>query len=114
MRTRIGRASDPDSGETTTQVVLAIPISLSAAPLVFAYFGFTFNIITLLALIVVVATQVLGYFAGDAAMKALAASGRPGMSGMLAWGICYGVGFGAGLGWLVQACEPDQSQGDVG
>lgn len=68
----------------------------------------------LLALIVVVATQVLGYFAGDAAMKALAASGRPGMSGMLAWGICYGVGFGAGLGWLVQACEPDQSQGDVG
>ncbi len=29
MRTRIGRASDPESGETTTQVVLAIPIVLS-------------------------------------------------------------------------------------
>ena len=37
---------------TAFAVVLAIPISLSAAPLVFAYFGFTFNIITLLALIV--------------------------------------------------------------
>jgi hydrophobic/amphiphilic exporter-1 (mainly G- bacteria), HAE1 family len=37
---------------TAFAVVLAIPISLSAAPLVFALFGFTFNIITLLALIV--------------------------------------------------------------
>lgn len=37
---------------TAFAVVLAIPISLSAAPLIFALFGFTFNIITLLALIV--------------------------------------------------------------
>ena len=37
---------------TAFAVVLAIPISLSAAPLVFSLFGFTFNIITLLALIV--------------------------------------------------------------
>ncbi len=37
---------------TAFAVVLAIPISLSAAPLVFALFGFTFNTITLLALIV--------------------------------------------------------------
>jgi hydrophobic/amphiphilic exporter-1 (mainly G- bacteria), HAE1 family len=37
---------------TAFAVVLAIPISLSAAPLVFALFGFSFNILTLLALIV--------------------------------------------------------------
>ncbi len=37
---------------TSLAVVLAIPISLSAAPLIFGLFGFTFNIITLLALIV--------------------------------------------------------------
>jgi HAE1 family hydrophobic/amphiphilic exporter-1 len=37
---------------TAFAVVLAIPISLSAAPIIFALFGFTFNIITLLALIV--------------------------------------------------------------
>ncbi len=37
---------------TAFAVVLAIPISLSAAPLVFGLFGFTFNIITLLAMIV--------------------------------------------------------------
>jgi hydrophobic/amphiphilic exporter-1 (mainly G- bacteria), HAE1 family len=37
---------------TAFAVVLAIPISLSAAPLVFGFFGFTFNIITLLAMIV--------------------------------------------------------------
>jgi HAE1 family hydrophobic/amphiphilic exporter-1 len=37
---------------TAFAVVLAIPISLSAAPVIFAIFGFTFNIITLLALIV--------------------------------------------------------------
>lgn len=59
----------------------------------------------LLALVVVITTQVLGYFGGDAAMKAIAAGGRPGMSGMLAWGVCYGIGFGAGLGWLIHACD---------
>lgn len=37
---------------TAFAVVLAIPISLSAAPLVFGFFGFTFNIITLLSMIV--------------------------------------------------------------
>jgi hydrophobic/amphiphilic exporter-1 (mainly G- bacteria), HAE1 family len=37
---------------TAFAVVLAIPISLSAAPLVFGFFGFSFNIITLLAMIV--------------------------------------------------------------
>ncbi|WP_243398481.1 efflux RND transporter permease subunit [Deinococcus koreensis] len=37
---------------TAFAVVLAIPISLAAAPIVFSLLGFTFNIVTLLALIV--------------------------------------------------------------
>jgi hydrophobic/amphiphilic exporter-1 (mainly G- bacteria), HAE1 family len=37
---------------TAFAVVLAIPISLAAAPIVFAFFGFTYNIITLLSMIV--------------------------------------------------------------
>jgi hydrophobic/amphiphilic exporter-1 (mainly G- bacteria), HAE1 family len=39
---------------TVFAVVLAIPISVSAAPLLYAQFGFTFNIISLLAIIVAI------------------------------------------------------------
>lgn len=66
-----------------------------------------------LALVVVVSTQVLGYFAGDAAMRVIAAGGRPGAIGMAAWGVCYGIGFGAGLGWLIHACRKDVAQADA-
>lgn len=59
----------------------------------------------LLALVVVISAQVLGYFGGDTAMRFIADGGRPGAIGMSAWGVCYGVGFGAGLGWLIHACQ---------
>lgn len=57
-----------------------------------------------LALVVFVATMVAGYFAGGYAMHQLIADGVSGPLAMLAWGVCYGVGFGAGLGWLVDQC----------
>lgn len=39
---------------TVFAVILAIPISVSAAPLIYSQFGFTFNIISLLAIIVAI------------------------------------------------------------
>ncbi|MBA3700667.1 MAG: hypothetical protein H0W78_17605 [Planctomycetes bacterium] len=58
----------------------------------------------LLALVVFVAAHAVGYFAGGQAMHLLLSAGTAKALGMLAWGVCYGLGFGAGLGWLVAAC----------
>lgn len=38
----------------------------------------------------------LGYFAGDALNTAIG-----GPAGMVLWGVCHGIGYGAALGWLV-------------
>lgn len=59
----------------------------------------------LLAVVVFVVAHAAGYFAGGEAMHLLMANGAPKPLAMLAWGVCYGVGFGAGLGWLVHACR---------
>ena len=53
---------------------------------------------------VVIAAHAAGYFAGDQAYRGF--SGQSKTLGMLAWGVCYGVGFGAGLGWLIR-CSGD-------
>lgn len=57
-----------------------------------------------LAVIVFVLAHAAGYAVGGQAMHLLAGGGRPGSLAMLAWGGCYGLGFGAGLGYLIHAC----------
>lgn len=57
-----------------------------------------------LATILVVTLQTLGYFAGGMAMHELLAAEYPIWTGMMSWGVLYGLGFGAGLGWLTYAC----------
>ena len=52
-----------------------------------------------LAVAVFFVTHLLGYLAGGWAMDALVHAGEA-HSGMLAWGACYGLGFGAGIGWV--------------
>jgi hypothetical protein len=34
-------------------------------------------------------------------MTMVSDGGHPGMIGMAAWGLVYGIGFGAGMGWLI-------------
>ncbi len=60
----------------------------------------------LTVVVVVVLCQALGYFAGGGAMAATAGGQHPGAFGMLLWALCYGIGFGAGLGWLVASARP--------
>jgi hypothetical protein len=59
----------------------------------------------LITTLVFLVAHTAGYFAGDQAYHACAAAAAPKMLGMSAWGVCYGVGFGAGIGWLVHACR---------
>lgn len=54
--------------------------------------------------LVFLAAHTAGYFAGDLAYRVLGSSASKTI-GMLAWGVCYGIGFGAGIGWLVHACQ---------
>ena len=63
----------------------------------------------LLAVVVFVLAHTAGYFAGDHAMHLLAANDVPRPLAMLAWGVCYGFGFGAGLGWLIHACASSRT-----
>jgi hypothetical protein len=50
--------------------------------------------------------NVLGYFSGGWALDALSSSTRthPAFD-RLAWGICYGIGFGAALGLAFHLCQ---------
>jgi hypothetical protein len=57
----------------------------------------------LVATVVFLSVHTAGYFAGDQAYRLIAASTHPKLFGMLAWGVCYGIGFGAGIGWLIHA-----------
>lgn len=41
-----------------------------------------------------------GYFIGG-----VAEANIPGVAGKLMWGVCYGLGFGAGLGWAFHECQ---------
>lgn len=41
-----------------------------------------------------------GYFVGG-----VAEANVPGVAGKLLWGVCYGVGFGAGLGYAFHECQ---------
>jgi hypothetical protein len=52
-----------------------------------------------------VVTHALGYFAGEFAMAWCQTQAWPKSFGMWAWGLCYGVGFGAGLGYVVAVCQ---------
>ncbi len=54
-----------------------------------------------------------GYFAGDAAMTWCKAQGFPKSIGMWAWGLCYGLGFGAGLGYVVAVCQQPNDKSQV-
>lgn len=47
----------------------------------------------------------LGYFAGGWIEGRLAIEHR--LAGMLLWGACYGIGFGAGLGLAFHLCQAD-------
>lgn len=60
----------------------------------------------LLTALVVIVAHAAGYFGGDHAYHALAAAQAKTLA-MLAWGVCYGLGFGAGIGWLVHASRRD-------
>lgn len=62
-------------------------------------------------------TNVAGYFGGEWAHNALADfpgesvlgvsldRARRSMLSKTAWGLCYGIGFGAGIGWAFYACQ---------
>jgi hypothetical protein len=63
-----------------------------------------------LAIAVFFAAHALGYFAGGQAMHALAHDGQV-RAGMLAWGACYGLGFGAGIGWVFQRLQLPRGDG---
>lgn len=45
-------------------------------------------------------SNVAGYFIGG-----VAEANVPGVPGKLLWGVCYGVGFGVGLGWAFHECQ---------
>jgi hypothetical protein len=61
--------------------------------------------------------NVLGYYAGGGAEAWVAGLGPPGILGivlekpppralaMLSWGVCYGIGFGAGIGLAFHRCQ---------
>jgi len=52
------------------------------------------------------ATHAAGYFAGEILYESL-----DGKAGMLLWGLTYGIGFGAGIGFTLFTCqEPVRSQ----
>lgn len=57
-----------------------------------------------LAIAAFFALHLLGYFAGSLAMDALVHAGQK-RAGMLAWGACYGLGFGAAIGWVFQRLQ---------
>lgn len=67
----------------------------------------------LLTVTVFVLAHTAGYFAGGETMHLLVANGAPKPLSMLAWGVCYGVGFGAGLGLLVDSCAGRCQSEDV-
>ena len=50
----------------------------------------------------------LGYFLGGWIEGKLAIEHRP--AAMLLWGVCYGIGFGAGLGVAFRLCQEDARQ----
>jgi hypothetical protein len=56
---------------------------------------------------VFIVAHAIGYFTGDWAHRALAAADHSTVPGMFAWAVCYGLGSGAGMGWLVHACHRD-------
>ena len=64
----------------------------------------------LLAVLVFVLAHAAGYFAGGEAMHLLLANGVAKPLAMLAWAVCYGVGFGAGLGYLIAGTRHHQPQ----
>jgi len=49
----------------------------------------------------------VGYFAGDWLFYVVIPHSLASW-GQLAWGICFGFGFGAGLGWLARECTASQ------
>lgn len=57
-----------------------------------------------LAIVVFFVAHLLGYLAGGWAMDVLAQTGQV-RAGMLAWGLCYGLGFGAGIGWVFERLQ---------
>ncbi|HEX3133766.1 MAG TPA: hypothetical protein VHX44_09325, partial [Planctomycetota bacterium] len=57
----------------------------------------------LLSVLVFLAAHLAGYFIGGWAMHEGLAAGLQNTLGMLTWGLWYGIGFGAGIGWLVHA-----------
>ncbi|MCI0745281.1 MAG: hypothetical protein L0Y58_07740 [Verrucomicrobia subdivision 3 bacterium] len=48
-------------------------------------------------------THSVGYFAGSLAYDLL--KGASGLAAKLAWGLCYGIGMGAGIGFVFHKCQ---------
>jgi hypothetical protein len=59
--------------------------------------------------LVFVAAHAIGYFSCEFAMSLLAKQYAAKTLGMWAWGLCYGLGFGAGLGYVVAVCQGGQA-----
>ena len=51
-------------------------------------------------ILVLFVTHSAGYFLGSAFYSAV-----PGLAGKLLWGVAYGLGFGAGIGWALYLCQ---------
>lgn len=55
---------------------------------------------TLKVIVVLFLANAAGYFIGG-----VCEANVPGVTGKLLWGVCYGLGFGAGLGWAFHECQ---------
>ncbi len=51
-------------------------------------------------ILVLFVTHSMGYFIGSVLYSAV-----PGLAGKLLWGVAYGLGFGAGIGWALHLCQ---------
>ncbi len=55
--------------------------------------------------VIFIATHAIGYFSGETAMSWVTTQSGMKTLGMWAWGLCYGIGFGAGLGYIIHVCH---------
>jgi hypothetical protein len=66
-----------------------------------------------LSVLAFIIAQALGYVGGGQVMRLLADGHHPGVVGMLGWGVVYGVGFGAGLGYLLYCITLNHETSDL-
>ena len=83
-------------------------VGLAAGALLFSAIlahAFVAHRVTLFIAIVLLVTNAAGYFGGGWVESAIGSAHMT--VAMLAWGVCYGLGFGAGLGFAFYTCQAE-------